>query len=54
MGSSFVDVHAKGSRLATLGPVSSIAPGAGGKTFVAACEYAEKLGFSTLVRARMG
>lgn len=47
---SFVDVHAKGSKVATLGPVSSLAPGAGRKTFVAACEHAEKLGFSTLVR----
>lgn len=51
VGVSFVDVHAKGSRLATLGPVSSIASGAGKKTFVAACDHAQELGFSTLVRA---
>ncbi|CAN0393828.1 unnamed protein product [Ectocarpus sp. 12 AP-2014] len=49
VGVSFVDVHAKGSRVACLGPVSSIAPGAGKKSFVAACAYAEELGFSTLV-----
>ncbi|CAM9418945.1 unnamed protein product, partial [Hapterophycus canaliculatus] len=49
VGSSFVNVHAKGSRVATLGPVSSIAPGAGRKTFAAACAYAQKLGFSTLI-----
>ncbi|CAN0123416.1 unnamed protein product [Scytosiphon promiscuus] len=49
VGVSFVDLHAEGSRVATLGPVSSLAPGAGRKTFKAACEYAEKLGFSTLV-----
>lgn len=54
VGVSFVDVHAEGSRVATLGPVSSIAPGAGKKTFVAACAHAEKLGFSTLVRAGSG
>lgn len=54
VGVSFVDVHAKGSRLATLGPVSSLAPGAGRMTFVAACDHAEKLGFSTLVRAGPG
>ncbi|CAM9520106.1 unnamed protein product [Ectocarpus sp. 4 AP-2014] len=46
---SFVDVHAKGSKVACLGPVTSIAPGAGKKSFVAACAYAEELGFSTLV-----
>eukprot|EP00752_Nemacystus_decipiens_P011763 g10439.t1 len=49
VGVSFVDVHARGSRVATLGPVSSVASGAGRKTFVAACDHAEKLGFSTLV-----
>ncbi|CAM9734947.1 unnamed protein product [Pylaiella littoralis] len=49
VGVSFVDVHAKGSRVATLGPVSSVAPGAGKMTFVAACAHAEKLGFSTLI-----
>ena len=54
VGVSFVDVHAKGSRVATLGPVSSIASGAGKKTFVAACDHAQKLGFSTLVRAGVG
>ena len=36
--------------MASLGPVSSLAPGAGKMTFVAACAYAEKRGFSTLVR----
>jgi len=51
VGVSFVDVHATGSRAATLGPVASLAPGAGKETFVAACHHAEKLGFSTLVRA---
>ena len=50
VGVSFVDVHAKGSNVATLGPVASLAPGAGSMTFVAACAHAEKLGFSTLVR----
>lgn len=54
VGVSFVDVHAKGSRVATLGPVASLASGGGRKTFAAACEYAEKLGFSTLVRALTG
>eukprot|EP00903_Cladosiphon_okamuranus_P008824 g8451.t1 len=49
VGVSFFDVHAKGSRVATLGPVSSLAPGAGKTTFVAACEHAERLGFSALV-----
>lgn len=52
VGVSFVDVHGTGSKkVATLGPVSSLVPGGGRKTFVAACEHAEKLGFSTLVRA---
>lgn len=54
VGVSYVDVHAKGSKVATLGPVASVAPGAGRKTVVAACEHAEKLGFSTLVRLRAG
>eukprot|EP00752_Nemacystus_decipiens_P016205 g14492.t1 len=49
VGVTFLDVHAKGSPVATLGPVSSLAPGAGKMTFVAACDRAEKLGFSTLV-----
>ncbi|CAM9788128.1 unnamed protein product [Ectocarpus sp. 12 AP-2014] len=49
VGVSFVDVHAKGSRVATLGPVASLASGAGKKSFVAACAYAEELGFSTLI-----
>lgn len=53
VGVSFVDVHAKGSKVATLGPVASLAPGAGKMTFMAACAHAEKLGFSTLVRASM-
>lgn len=50
VGVSFVDVHAKGSRVALLGPVAALAPGAGTKTFMAACAHAEKFGFSTLVR----
>lgn len=50
VGSTFVDVETKGSRVASLGPVSSIVPGAGTKTFEAACAHAEGLGFSTLVR----
>lgn len=55
VGVSFVDVHAaKGSRVAGLGPISSLAPGAGKKTLVAACDHVEKLGFSTQVRAHLG
>lgn len=46
---TFVDVHAKGSKVALLGPVASLAPGAGKKTVVAACAHVETLGFSTLI-----
>ena len=54
VGVTLADTHAKGSRLAALGPVSSLVPGAGKKTLVAACEHAEKLGFSTQVKAYLG
>lgn len=50
VGVTFVDVLAKGSKVAVLGPVASLAAGAGKKTFMAACTHAENLGFSTLVR----
>lgn len=50
MGSAFVDVHAKDSRVASLGPVASSVPGAGRKTVEAACAHAEDLGCTTLVR----
>ncbi|CAM9419147.1 unnamed protein product, partial [Laminaria digitata] len=49
VGVTFVDVHAKGSKVAVLGPVAALAPGTGKKTFMAACAHAEKLGFSTLI-----
>eukprot|EP00904_Undaria_pinnatifida_P001755 jgi/Undpi1/11580/HiC_scaffold_30.g13875.m1 len=49
VGSTFVDVAAKGSKVASLGPVSSVSPGAGKKTFESCCAHAEGLGFSTLV-----
>lgn len=54
VGASFVDVHAKGSKVATLGPVASAVPGAGKKSFEAACAHAEDLGFTTLVRTKGG
>lgn len=50
VGVAFVDVQAKSSRVAAVGPVASSAPGAGRKVFSATCAYAEKLGLSTLVR----
>lgn len=49
VGVTFVDVKAKGSRVAALGPVASCKPGAGRKAFEAACAHAEELGFTTLV-----
>lgn len=54
VGVSFVDVRSKRSRVASLGLVSSLTPGAGTMTVVAACSHAEKLGFSTLVRYEGG
>lgn len=50
VGVTFVDVKAKGSKVAILGPVAALAPGTGKPTFIAACAHAENLGFSTLVR----
>lgn len=53
VGVSFVDVSAKGSKVAIVGPVAALSPGAGKTTFMAACAHAEKLGFSTLVSEDM-
>lgn len=53
VGVSFVDVRAKGSKVALLGPVAALAPGTGKPTFMAACAHAENLGFSTLVRQQV-
>lgn len=45
VGVSFLDMHAApGSKVAGLGPTSSLAPGAGKKTLVAACDHAENSG----------
>lgn len=43
-------MHAKGSRVVSVGPVASSSPGAGKIIVSAICIYAEELGFSTLVR----
>lgn len=52
VGVTFVDMTVEGpNKVAAFGPVSSSSPGAGRKTFEAARQHAEKLGFNVLVRA---